>query len=368
MIFIGGEHILSSLGGSASENFNEAEKGNTGISFYQGDDIFSDKPIAVIKDFEIISGYSKIESICISSANSCLSKLKTEILNDNWLFILSTTKGDIDHLTGGDIEKAKPTYLLSRIAEKLPRKASTMVISNACISGLLAAITAHDLILAGKYDHILVVGVDVISNFINGGFESFYALSESPASPFDKDRTGFSLGEAVSSVVLSSKADIYLEQPMIFAGGASSNDANHISGPSRTGEGLLRAIESAFKTTAVDSSEIEFISAHGTGTRYNDDMESVAFSRANLANVPLNSFKGYFGHTLGAAGILELSMTIQSMRNGLMLKTRGCTIAETTETVNVLLRNKTSTLNTVLKTASGFGGCNAAAILKNITE
>jgi len=368
VIFIGGEHILSSLGTSAHENFKEAEKGKTGIGPYHGDEFLLDKPIGVIKDFEKISGYSKIESISISSARSCIAQLKPEILNDNWLIILSTTKGDIDHLASGDVDKAKPTYLLSRIANQLPLKANTMVISNACISGLLATITAHDLISAGKFEHILVIGVDVVSNFINGGFESFYALSESPASPFDKDRTGFSLGEAVSSVVLSSKSDIYREQPMIFAGGASSNDANHISGPSRTGEGLLRAIKLAFKTTAVESSEIEFISAHGTGTRYNDDMESVAFTRANLAKVPLNSFKGYFGHTLGAAGVLELSMAIQSMRHGLMLKTQGCKTAGTAETVNVLMRNKAISFNTVLKTASGFGGCNAAAILKNMTS
>jgi 3-oxoacyl-[acyl-carrier-protein] synthase-1 len=364
VIYIGAEHILSSLGNTASENFNEVLKGNSGIT-HQDEQVFtSKKPNGLLKSFKIIKGYTKVESMCIKSALECLDGINKAAFSEKWLLVLSTTKGDIEYLAQGDIEKAKPSYLAKRLSEKLPISCETMIVSSACISGLLATITAHDLLLTQKYTHALVVGVDIVSAFTTSGFESFYALSEQSSKPFDKDRTGLSLGEAVSSLVLSSNENIFDEKPVVFSGGASSNDANHISGPSRTGEGLYRAVQSALKIAKVDSKEVDFISAHGTGTKYNDDMESIAFTRSNLNEVPLNSMKGYFGHTLGAAGTLELAMSIQSMRNGIMLKTHGCTNPGTSESINILLENKEKELNIILKTASGFGGCNAAAILR----
>jgi len=368
VIFIGAEHILSPLGNGAGQNFNQAQGGVSGINTQHSHPEFTEKPISILENFENLKGCSKIESMAISSVLESLKQIKKSTFNDKWLLILSTTKGDIDHLASRDIAKSKPTYLANRIAEKLPLKAENMVVSNACISGLLAAITAHDLIFTQKYDHVIVVGADVVSKFTSRGFESFFALSNEASAPFDKNRKGLSLGEVASTVILSSRMEIYNEKPIEFAGGASANDANHISGPSRTGEGLKRAIDAAMKQSNITSKNVQHISAHGTGTRYNDDMESIAFTRCNLQEVPANSLKGYFGHTLGAAGVLELSMTMQSMRNNEILKTLGCTEKGTTEDVNILMENQKTELNTVLKTASGFGGCNAAAILKKVAE
>lgn len=362
MIYIGSEHIISSLGNTASHNFEAAFKGLSGVSLSKN----AKAPSSIIADFDLLPNHTKIESLGITSVLASVANVNPDSFSDKWLFILSTTKADIDYLKDNDIEKAKPSYLANQICKELPFKADTMVVSNACISGLLAAITAHDLITTGKYDHAIVLGADIVSEFTTRGFESFYALSESPSAPFDENRTGLSLGEGVSSLILSEDAEIFNESPMIFAGGASANDANHISGPSRDGEGLVRAINNAFTYSNTNPSDIDFISAHGTGTRYNDDMESIAFNRCELSTKPLNSFKGYFGHTLGAAGTIELSMSIQSMRKNVLLKTLGCTNPGTTNEVNVLLENKEINVNTVLKTASGFGGCNAAAVLKKI--
>ena len=367
MIYIGAEHILSPLGTSAQQNFEQARKGVSGIKKTHSHSQFTEKPLSVIENYELIEGHSKIESMTISSVLESLKLVNPSFYKDKWLLILSTTKGDIDHLENGDLAKAKPSYLANRVAAQLPFKMDEMVVSNACISGLLGAITAHDFILTQKYNHVIVVGADVVSKFTSSGFESFFALSDEPSIPFDKNRKGLSLGEAVSTVILSSKKEIFSQSPIEFAGGASANDANHISGPSRTGEGLKRAIETAMKIANVDSEDIDHISAHGTGTRYNDDMESVAFNRCGLNQVPLNSLKGYFGHTLGAAGLVEIAMSIQSMRNKLMIKTLGCTEKGTVDEVNILQENKELELNTVLKTASGFGGCNAAAILKSVS-
>jgi len=365
MIYIGAEQIISSLGNSASENFNNALKGISGVKKHIDCNLYAKKPLGLLQNFELIPGFSKVESMCIKSGLESLSLINNSNLADKWLIIISTTKGDIDKLKGGDVDGAKPTFLAKRIAKKLPIASEIMVVSNACISGLAATINAHDLVKTGAYDHVLVIGVDVVSEFTTLGFESFYALSDSPLAPFDKHRKGLSLGEAVSSVVISATKELFLSTPIKLCGGVTTNDANHISGPSRTAEGLVRAINLVLQRSKVEASAIDFISAHGTGTLFNDDMESIAFTKSKLDKVPTNSMKGYFGHTLGAAGVLELSMSIQSIRNNKLVKTLGCTTPGTVNKINILLKNKDIPVNTVLKTASGFGGCNAAIILKS---
>ena len=114
----------------------------------------------------------------------------------------------------------------------------------------------------------------------------------------------------------------------------------------------------------VTSQDIDFISAHGTGTNYNDEMESIAFDRLGLNSTPLNSLKGYFGHTLGAAGLIEVISTMKMMENNHLLKSLGFEEAGTTRSINILEENETQEVTTILKTASGFGGGNASLILK----
>jgi 3-oxoacyl-[acyl-carrier-protein] synthase-1 len=235
----------------------------------------------------------------------------------------------------------------------------------ACISGLLSIIHATDLIKAGEYDSVLVLGADLVSRFTLSGFESFFALSPEFCKPYDKDRDGLNLGEAVAAVLLSKNKNVFKTQALVFEGGASSNDANHISGPSRTGEGLVRAIDKALKLTDTDKKSIDFVSSHGTATVYNDDMESIAFNRCGLENISTSSFKGYFGHTLGAAGILEMVICMQSMRKSILPKNMGIKHNGTVSALNILHKNKAQEIKVILKTASGFGGCNAAGILKN---
>ena len=198
------------------------------------------------------------------------------------------------------------------------------------------------------------------------GFQSLYAISDEPSQPFDKNRKGISLGEGAAGVVMTLDKNIYKDSYFEFLEGTSSGDANHISGPSRTGEGLYRTIKNSLTLADVEPSEIDYISAHGTGTNYNDEMESIAFSRLNLSETPLNSLKGFFGHTLGAAGLIEIAICLQSLKNNLLIKSFGYNEPGTTKELNILKENKTQELNTILKTASGFGGCNASAIIRKI--
>src|SRR5690606_13531519 len=232
------------------------------------------------------------------------------------------------------------------------------IISNACISGALAIEFARRLLQSDKYEDAVVSGADEVSKFILSGFESFQAVSDSVCKPFDKDRNGINLGEAIAAVYLT-KIPTRNSVKILECG--TFNDANHISGPSRTGEGLFRSIQKALENSPV---EIDFISAHGTATLYNDEMESIAFHRCELSEIPTHSLKAYFGHTLGASGILETILSLHSLKNNQLIPSLGFENQGTTHPVNIIRTAQKKELKTFLKTASGFGGSNIATVFQ----
>lgn len=270
--------------------------------------------------------------------------------------IVSSTKGNLDLLPGDTFSSTHA------IINQFFPEAPVVIISNACISGVIAINTAADYLLSDTYDQVLVIGIDAVSEFVSYGFQSLFALSGEACKPFDKSRNGTTLGEGCGIVLVSNQK--LHDHAVVYKGGSSSNDANHISGPSRTGEGLVRSIEKTFKRSGLNASDIDFISAHGTATVFNDEMESIAFGRTQLNEVPLNSMKGYFGHTLGAAGILETIMSIVSMEENLLFPNVGFSKTGTSVPLNIIQKLESKELKTVLKTASGFGGGNASLILQ----
>lgn len=286
--------------------------------------------------------------------------LEHDILSsDKLIVIISTTKGDLENGIDKAIERP-----IARLKHDFGLIHYPLVISNACSSGVIAINTAANLVKAGLYEYAIVIGIDLITDFVLFGFQSLFAMSNQICAPFDKNRNGISLGEACAMVVLSKNKEIFCTPPMEYLEGTSSNDANHISGPSRTGEGLYRTVKQTMQLAGITEKDIDFISAHGTATNFNDDMESIAFHRLNMSHIPVNSFKGYFGHTLGAAGVIETAICLKSMRENLLIKSLGYTEHGTSEPLNLLTENKAMPVNIVLKTASGFGGCNASLILK----
>ena len=155
-------------------------------------------------------------------------------------------------------------------------------------------------------------GSDVQSRFIISGFQSFKALSDEACRPFDKDRRGLNLGEAAATIIF--KDEVPGPDDWCIVSGAVRNDANHISGPSRTGEGSFRALKAALGD--FDPGLLAMVSVHGTSTPYNDEMEAIAIARAGLDKVPVSCLKGVFGHTMGAAGILETILSMASVDDG----------------------------------------------------
>jgi 3-oxoacyl-[acyl-carrier-protein] synthase-1 len=375
--YIAGDNIITSLGFTTAANFDKISSGITGVKIVHENDLYPEEfPVSLIDksllNFEanekgIDKAYTRFEQLIILSVTEAVSKLNIDLTSPKTLLIISTTKGNIDLLKdnkGFPDDRVHLWKSAQEIGHYFDTSQTPLVISNACVSGVLAIIAGHRMIEQGKVENVVVCGCDVLSEFIVSGFQSFFSLSKDVCKPFDKERSGLSLGEGVGTVVLTSNKSICTRPLIEVVSGSGSNDANHISGPSRTGEGLYIAISEVLK----GKSDIDFISAHGTATAYNDDMESIAFSRCNLSHVPVNSYKGYIGHTLGAAGVIESIFCFETIRKNLLVKTYGFEELGTTESLNVIDRNISKPINNVLKTASGFGGSNAVVLFKKEDE
>jgi 3-oxoacyl-[acyl-carrier-protein] synthase I len=366
-VFVVADNIFSPLGKNTRANMDALKTGKTGIQLHHNN-IYPEPFFAALfspGDKYGDESISAFERIVIHSASDAIQQSGVDPGDKKNGFILSTTKGNInliENLPDKSIPEDRVSLNTSAdiIAKNLGFSSEPLVVSHACISGLLAIITGMRLIQSGIYENIVISGGDLISSFIYSGFKSFQAISPNPCRPFDAARDGISLGEAAATVILSSTK---IPGAMQLGGGSVSNDANHISGPSRTGEELFLAIGRALKQAEIQPGEIDFISAHGTATRFNDEMEARAFHLASLENVPVNSMKGFYGHTLGAAGILESILTIHSMKENIILPTAGFSTPGTEMPVNIVKELKYTKLKRCLKTASGFGGCNAALVV-----
>ena len=365
-------NIFSPLGKTAKENFDALCKNRTAVKEHK-DAVRSDVPFSAALFPETLPErreelFTPFESILKASIEDALKLAGVDAGDADTALILSSTKGNISKIeAGGLTEELKKEVGLTVSAEKLARyfgfRNKPYIVSHACISGTLAMITGKRLLEAGNYKTVVVAGADMITRFILSGFQSFHAVSDELCKPFDANRKGINLGEAAATVVLSVNPPAS-GTAIVIGGGGVSNDANHISGPSRTGKELFMAINQAMNEAGVAAEDIDFISAHGTATVYNDDMESRAIHLAGLQAVPVNSLKGYYGHTLGAAGLLEAVICIESLLNDTIIPTKGFETPGTVMPLTVCSSLIKQPLKACVKSTSGFGGCNAAIVLK----
>jgi len=374
-VYIASDNIITSLGFTTDENIASIKGSQTGIRQCDDKKLAPTPFWASIIDRDILQSkfsalansqrFTHFEQMVICSVKEALSGTSVDITGERVLFILSTTKGNIDMLDNNNNSRfEKERIYLWHTARLIQQffnfRHEPLVVSNACISGVLALIIGARLIRSGHYDNVVVTGADLVTEFVLSGFNSFQSLSDGPCRPFDKHRQGLSLGEGAATIVLTSDPMLVEEKKKICVGhGFSSNDANHISGPSRTGEGLYIVLKKILENT---NRSIDYISAHGTATSYNDEMESIAINRAGLQDVPVNSFKGYWGHTLGAAGVIESIAGIHSLIGNLLFNTLGFTEPGVNQPIAIINKTMNKELNSCLKIASGFGGCNAALL------
>ncbi|TDU43441.1 3-oxoacyl-[acyl-carrier-protein] synthase-1 [Gelidibacter sediminis] len=377
--YVSYHNITSSLGFDSATVFENLKQGKRAIQLVDDASRFY-KPFfgAVIPTetlnsaFQILkpnNDFTRLEKMLLLSLSKTI-KASDINLSDRVGLIISTTKGNIDVLNSQSQFPQERAYLsdLGKIIQNyFGFKNEAIVISNACVSGILSIAIAKRYIQEGIFDQVFVVAGDLVSDFVISGFNSFHALSDAPSKPYDANRVGINLGEVAASVLVTSNKNNLSEDAVEILGEASCNDANHISGPSRTGEGLYRSVKSALAEANIDSYTIDYISAHGTATLFNDEMEAIAFNRLGLEHAPLNSLKGYFGHTLGASGLLETIIGMQSLHHNTLIASAGFETLGVTKPLNIIKETASKELRTFLKTASGFGGCNTAALFRTLS-
>ena len=351
-----GESILSPLGATPAENFAAVCRGESALQRYEGMFGVREPFVASLMDRGrwIVPGGTFFDSLVIEAARRAVEAAGIDASSPRTAFVLSTIKGNIEYIDSQDVTLSTSAR---RLADAFGNPNPAVVVSNACISGLAALLQGRRMLLGGGYDHVVVVGAEVQSRFIVTGFQSLKALSEAPCKPFDAARDGLNLGEAAAAVVLG-----FGEEGWELVDGAVRNDANHISGPSRTGEGSYKALRYVLKHTSPE--ELAFVNVHGTSTLYNDEMEAIAIDRAGLLDVPVNALKGTFGHTMGAAGILESILSMHAVDAGLVLPTRGFSELGVSRPVRVSAVAGRTGKQAFVKLLSGFGGVNGALLFR----
>lgn len=363
MAYIIADNIISPLGETSEDNYLSVKSGRSGIRAYEPG------TCNIPEGFNASLLFEDFETLTLKSAQKAIGNVQLELKGKRTAFILSSTKGNIE-------ENISLADSAQRIVSQLGIDTKPIVVCNACISGLSALILGNRLIDSGLYDAAIVCGCDTPRQFILSGFQSLKALSPEPCRPFDMERMGLNLGEAAATLILSKNP--IQRNSWRMGDGFIRNDAFHISTPSKTADGLYlslqRTLESFKKEVSSACEQIDlkehlaFINAHGTATLFNDQMESVAIGRAGLSDLPANAYKSFWGHTMGAAGILETIISMKAIDDDTILGTRGFSELGVSGKMNICAENRPTDKKGFIKMLSGFGGCNATIWAAKKTE
>lgn len=363
MVYKIADNILSPLGETTEQNYQAVKAGRSALCRYSDHwqlpepfsaSLFSEAQWQALA----AEGLTPFEALATSSVRRALKDAAVDPARKGVVLIISTTKGNVDQLTQETTDDLSPGASARKMARVLGFTTEPIVVCNACISGVSALLLAARLLEAGTYDVAVVCGADVQSRFVVSGFQSFHVVSSEACRPFDMERTGLSLGEAAATMILSRQSQ---PQAWGIVTGAVRNDAFHISSPAKDGEGACQALRQVVQ--GMSPSQLAFINAHGTATMFNDQMESVAIERAGLSAVPVNGYKGYYGHTMGAAGVLETILSMAALDDHTILGTKGFEEAGVSGKIRLVASSEATDKQAFVKVISGFGGCNAALLV-----
>ena len=376
------DYIVSPLAMGTHENYECVKEGKTRLRLYEGLWGIPEPFVASMMDdvrlaeacrgagMSDVSGLTRFERMAILSAARALEGAGISPEASNVLFIVATTKGNVGLLGGEDPSMPFDGHLLlTEAARKISgwfhNPNEPLVVCNACISGLSAQIEAVRMLESGRFDYVILVGADVLSPFVVSGFQSLKALSGRPCRPFDEDRNGLNLGEAAACIIYGKTDGQKNSGPAscwYAEDGVVRNDAYHISSPSKTAEGACRALKALCEDR--DLSDLAFINVHGTATMFNDEAEAVALHRMGLDHIPACGLKGYYGHTMGASGVLETLIAMEAVDDCTVPATKGFEHTGVSHAVNLSDQHRVTSGTSFIKMMSGFGGCNAAMLFR----
>ena len=372
MIAIAGHNIFCGLGFGSDEVYALSRQGRSALELREGVFGLPTPFVSSLIDRDAIesrfgsrpapAGLTPLEKAMILSAEDAIAMAGIDPSSPDTLFIISSTKGNVELLEqdpSGRDSRLAIHHSASVVAAFFGNANAPVCVTNACTSGICAQITALRAIETGECRNAVVIGADFLSRFVVSGFQCLKALSPERCRPFDKDRCGLNLSEAVATIVFTSEGQgigVSLEA------GSIRNDANHISAPSRTADGQKAAINAIVDDSV--AADIAFVNVHGTATIYNDNMESVALHDCGLDTLPTVSYKSTFGHTLGAAGVLETIISSLSLLDGVVFPTHGYSENGVSYALPLSDRKRNIEGKRFLKIMSGFGGINAATLYR----
>lgn len=394
-VYVTGIGIISALGRDAKENHAGLLSGKAGIgkaihfeSHYTsilpfGEVKFSNEELKNILDLQNESGYTRTSLLAVKAFEEAITDAaltEQEISSFDTALISASTVGGMcltDQLyEDANLKSDGSEYLEAygcaahtlKLVEKYNINGFTDTINTACSSSANAIMMGARLINYGRAKRVIVGGVDALAKYTVNGFNALKILSEFPCKPFDENRDGLNLGEAAAYLVLESEEivgnkKIYAE----VAGYGNSNDAHHPSAMSDEAVGAIISMKKAIESAGISASEIDYINAHGTGTRNNDTVELTGISKIFEKVPPFNSTKSYTGHTLGASGAVEAIFSIFSIQHSEIypsLHVEKNMEAFDLKPVSELMRK--TPVRYVLSNSFGFGGNCTSLVLGKV--
>jgi len=316
--------------------------------------------------------------LLLAAAEDLLARSAISAAPERIAVVLGTALGGVGELEramapGGRVRHAvdalydSPAHALAR---RLGARGPVMTVGAACAAGASALGTGADLLRADVVDVVVAGGYDALCRFVMRGFDALRSLTRERVRPFDKRRSGLLLGEAAGLVLMTREGATTGPRLGRLLGHASASDGSHVAAPDANGRGLELAIRSALDEAGLTPADVEFVSAHGTGTLVNDRIEADVLRRVlgrRAPETPVNSIKASIGHTMGAAAALEAVMCLMAGREGVVPQTLGLEEPDPAcELDHVIGSPRAARPRISLSTSLGFGGCNAALVLEAV--
>jgi len=386
--------VVSSIGIGKENFWNSLINGKSGISDVSLIDVanFKQKRGGEIKDFNPVlymkeneaKKYGRASQFGIAAARLAINDSKvmlSQLDSDRLAIIMGTTMANIRELElideiwtrkGEDFLKSDPIpkypshSLAFSIAQELKINPFCMVIPTACSAGNYSIGYGYDLIKSNQAEYVICGGADPFSRITFTGFGSLFAMASEKCQPFDKNRKGMMVGEGAGVLILEELTQAVRRKAYIYAeilGYGLSCDASHMTLPSI--EGIVKVLRRALISSGIKNSDVDYISAHGTGTKANDVAESKAINVVfdGRKNLPVSSIKSMLGHTMGAASAMEAIACVLAIKHSIIPPTINFeTSDEECEIDCVPNRARQKKIQIALNNSFAFGGNNACTV------
>ena len=316
--------------------------------------------------------------LLLAAAEDLLARAAIGAEPERIAVVLGTALGGVEELERALAPGGRPRHAVDALydspahalARRLGARGPVMTVGAACAAGATALGTGADLLRGDVVDVVIAGGYDALCRFVMRGFDALRSLTRERVRPFDKRRSGLLLGEAAALVLMTREGERPGPRLGRLLGHASASDGSHIAAPDANGRGLELAARTALDEAGLTPADVEFVSAHGTGTLVNDRIEADVLRRVlgrRASEIPVNSIKASVGHTMGAAAALEAVMCLMAGREGIVPKTLGLEEPDPAcELDHVIGSPRAARPRISLSTSLGFGGCNAALVLEAV--